>query len=102
VLEAFASGCAVISTNAGGVPAILTDERHGLLVDCADHAGAAERIMRLLEDPALAERLTMEARASCAQYRWQTVRSQWLALYEGMAAGRAAMSRSADRATPAV
>ena len=43
VLEAFASGCAVVSTNAGGVPAILTDERHGLLVECGDHAAAAER-----------------------------------------------------------
>ena len=37
VLEAFASGCAVVSTNAGGVPAILTDDRHGLLVECGDH-----------------------------------------------------------------
>ena len=41
VLEAFASGCAVVSTNAGGVPAILTDDVHGLLVDCGDHAGGS-------------------------------------------------------------
>ena len=33
VLEAFASGCAVVATNAGGVPAILTDGVHGLLVE---------------------------------------------------------------------
>ena len=32
VLEAFASGCAVVATNAGGVPAILSDGVHGLLV----------------------------------------------------------------------
>jgi glycosyltransferase involved in cell wall biosynthesis len=32
VLEAFASGCAVVSTDAGGVPAILTHDTHGLLV----------------------------------------------------------------------
>ena len=66
VLEAFASGCAVVSTNAGGVPAILTDDRHGLLVECGDHAAAAERIIRLLEDPALVDRLTTAARESCA------------------------------------
>jgi L-malate glycosyltransferase len=93
VLEAFASGCAVVSTNAGGVPAILTDDHHGLLVDCGDHTAAAGRIMRLLEDPALVNRLTSEARESCAQYRWETVRSKWVALYQGMVAGRAAMGQ---------
>ena len=93
VLEAFASGCAVVSTNAGGVPAILTDDRHGLLVECGDHAAAAERITRLIEDPALVDRLTTAARESCAQYRWQTVRSKWVALYHAMVANRAAMSQ---------
>ena len=93
VLEAFASGCAVVSTNAGGVPAICTDDRHGLLVECGDHAAAAERIFRLLENPSLADRLTAEARESCGQYRWQTVRDKWVALYEGMVAGRATMGQ---------
>jgi L-malate glycosyltransferase len=84
VLEAFASGCAVVSTNAGGVPAILTDEVHGLLVDCGDHAAAGDRMLRLLGDPALVERLTAAGRDSCAEYQWHVVRSRWLALYEGM------------------
>jgi glycosyltransferase involved in cell wall biosynthesis len=87
VLEAFASGCAVVSTNAGGVPAILTDERHGLLVDCDDHDAAAARVLRLLEEPGLAERLTAAAREICEQYRWEHVRAQWLSLYRGL--GRA-------------
>jgi hypothetical protein len=29
-------------------------------------------------------RLTDEARQSCEQYRWQSVRAQWLSLYESM------------------
>jgi glycosyltransferase involved in cell wall biosynthesis len=91
VLEAFASGCAVVSTRAGGVPAILTDDRHGLLVECGDHVAAAERITRLIQEPALVDRLTTAARESCDQYRWQTVRSKWLALYQGMVANRAAI-----------
>jgi glycosyltransferase involved in cell wall biosynthesis len=84
VLEAFASGCAVVSTNAGGVPAILVDERHGLLVDCNDHRSAAACILRLLEEPGLASRLTAAARESCEQYRWERVRAQWLSLYRGL------------------
>ena len=96
VLEAFASGCAVVSTNAGGVPAILTDAVHGCLVGCGDHAAAAARVLQLLDDPALAERLTTEARRGCEGYRWERVRSQWLSLYRRLAARRTpAESRSA-------
>jgi glycosyltransferase involved in cell wall biosynthesis len=85
VLEAFASGCAVVSTNAGGVPAILTNEVHGLLVTCNDHEAAAAAIGRLIENPQLSDRLVTAARGSCDSYRWETVRNQWLALYKGMA-----------------
>jgi glycosyltransferase involved in cell wall biosynthesis len=87
VLEAFASGCAVVSTNAGGVPAILTDGVHGLLVDCNDHEAAAARVLRLLDEPGLASRVTAAARDCCGQYRWDRVREQWLSLYRGL--GRA-------------
>jgi L-malate glycosyltransferase len=89
VLEAFASGCAVVATNAGGVPAILTNGVHGLLVNCNDHEAAAARVLDLLSDPILARRLTAAARESCAQYEWTSVRSRWVALYRSMIAHRA-------------
>jgi glycosyltransferase involved in cell wall biosynthesis len=83
VLEAFASGCAVVSTRAGGVPAILTDGVHGLLTACGDHAAIAEKVIHLLENPGVAVRLTAAARESCERYRWEAVRTQWLSLYRG-------------------
>ena len=46
VLEAFASGCAVVSTDAGGVPARPDPRRHGLLVARNDHARAAQSVLR--------------------------------------------------------
>jgi L-malate glycosyltransferase len=88
VLEAFASGCAVVSTNAGGVPAILTDGIHGLLVDSNDSHAAGEAVLRLLDDRSLARRLTDAARASCARYEWSVVRAQWLRLYRSLAPAR--------------
>ena len=91
VLEAFASGCAVVSTRAGGVPAILTDGVHGLLADCGDHEGIADRVLRLLTEPTLVERVTTAARESCEQYTWPLVRARWLALYESMTGPRAAI-----------
>lgn len=88
VLEAFASGCAVVSTDAGGVPAVLTHEIHGLLAPCNDAAAVADRLLRLLSEPALARRLAAAGRASCENYRWEAVRAQWLSLYRSLAAER--------------
>ena len=96
VLEAFASGCPVVATRAGGVPAILTDGVHGLLVPCGDHAAAAEAIVRLLEEPDLAERMTDAAFETCDKYQWSWVRNQWVELYR-----RVARHHALPAATPA-
>jgi glycosyltransferase involved in cell wall biosynthesis len=85
VLEAFASGCAVVSTDVGGVPAIVTDGVNGLLVSAGDHAAAGERVGRLLREPDLARALTTQAREQCERYRWSAVRTQWLSLYRSLA-----------------
>jgi glycosyltransferase involved in cell wall biosynthesis len=81
VLEAFSSGVPVVSTDAGGVPALLTDGTHGLLAPVGDHRALAERVLRLLDDPQLGGRLAAAARASCRKYEWPAVRPQWLAAY---------------------
>jgi glycosyltransferase involved in cell wall biosynthesis len=84
MLEAFASGLPVVATRAGGVPAILTDGVHGLLVAPDDDAALARQVMRLLEDPAYARTLAIAARRSCRRYEWSVVADQWLALYRSV------------------
>jgi glycosyltransferase involved in cell wall biosynthesis len=86
VLEAFACGLPVVSTAAGGVPAILTDGLHGLLVPLDDHDAAADAAVRLLRDPALARRLADAAFLSCREYTWPSVRERWLSLYRSVLA----------------
>jgi glycosyltransferase involved in cell wall biosynthesis len=89
VLEAFASGCPVVSTKAGGVPAILTDGLHGLLVPCGDAQAAADAMLRLLDDSAFARSVADAAFETCARYRWSNVRAEWTALYRRIAGPRA-------------
>ena len=89
VLEAFASGCPVVATRAGGVPAILTDGVHGLMVPCGDHGAAAAALLRLLEDGALSRSLADAALETCAKYQWSAVRDQWVALYRQVVGPRA-------------
>lgn len=80
-LEAFACGLPVVTTDAGGIPYILTHERTGLIVARGDYRALASACLRLLEDGALATRLIHAARADCEQYAWESVRPRWLELY---------------------
>jgi glycosyltransferase involved in cell wall biosynthesis len=88
ILEAFSSGLPVVATDAGGVPAILTNEVHGLLAPIGDHAAVANRVLRVLGDQALVDRMTESARETCRKYTWAVVRDEWLTLYRQLARRR--------------
>jgi glycosyltransferase involved in cell wall biosynthesis len=88
LIECFASGLPVVSTNAGGIPYIVADGETGLLVATNDHEALAERAIYLLENPEAARAIINNARGECAKYSWDAIRPQWLALYEKLAAER--------------
>ncbi len=81
LLEAFACGLPVVTTEAGGIPDIVTHERTGLLVQCGDYEGMAREAIRLLHDENLADRIVNQAREECQKYSWEAVRNKWLSLY---------------------
>jgi len=81
ILEAYASGLPVVSTEAGGVPAILTNDEHGLLAPIDDDDALALAVLRLLEQPGVARELAHNAYATCEAFSWRHVRGQWLSHY---------------------
>jgi glycosyltransferase involved in cell wall biosynthesis len=62
VMEYMAAAKPVVSTRVGGVPELVQEDVHGLLVDPRDPEALAEAVARLLRDPALAKRLGAEGR----------------------------------------
>jgi L-malate glycosyltransferase len=64
LVEAMASGCAVIASRAGGMAEIVEDGVTGLLVPPDDEAALAAALQRLLGDEPLRSRLGQAARAS--------------------------------------
>jgi glycosyltransferase involved in cell wall biosynthesis len=86
VLEAMACGLCVVSTNVGGIPYLLEDQRDALLVPAGDAEAMAAAVRRLLTEPGLAERLSRGARDKAEQFAWSVVLPQWEELLMGIAA----------------
>jgi glycosyltransferase involved in cell wall biosynthesis len=62
VMEYMAAAKPVVSTRVGGVPELVQEDVHGLLVEPRDPGALAKAVARLLRDPALAKRLGTEGR----------------------------------------
>lgn len=62
LMEAMASGAAVIATTVSGLPELVQHEINGLLVPAEDPEALAAALQRLLDDPALRRRLGEAAR----------------------------------------
>lgn len=81
VIECLSCGLPVVTTDAGGVPYIVTHEQTALIVPRGDHRAIAASAIRLLEDNDLAIRLSRAGRESCRRFTWHAVRDEWLRAY---------------------
>ena len=90
ILEAYSSGLPVVSTEAGGVPAMLTDGVHGLLAPVGNDERVAGNVCRLLEDAELVRQIVRAGAEVAGALVWTRVRDQWVAVYRGLIDGRLA------------
>lgn len=81
ILEAFASGVPVVSTDVGGVPFIAEHERTALLIPARAPERMAEAMIELLLDQDKAQRLSAAASEEVKQYAWPVIREKWLSAY---------------------
>jgi len=62
VSEALWKGTPVVATRVGGIPLQIEDGRTGFLADYADYGTIAERVLRILNDPELGDKLGREGK----------------------------------------
>lgn len=103
ILESYAAGLPVVTTEAGGIPYILKHEATGILVGLNDHVGMAMGAMRLLKDQAFAEQLIQNALEESEKYSAANERRSWRELYKKLLnndfppEGAKAVSRAVER-----
>lgn len=90
IIEAFAAGLPVVTTDAGGIPFIVRHAENGRMVARGDARAMADEACALLARPEAALEMARRARAeSEARYVWPAVRGQWEELYHSAARKRA-------------
>jgi glycosyltransferase involved in cell wall biosynthesis len=89
VLEAMAGGLCIVSTSAGGMPYLLRHECDALLTATGSTGEMAAAVRRVLREPALAERLSRNARRNVEPYDWSAVLPTWERLFLTVAEGSA-------------
>ena len=85
VVEAAAFGLPVVSTNVGGIPDLLAHEHTGLLVPHDDDRAMADAVIRLVEEPALAARLSKTGAELAQSSAIEGVLPKWEALLSTVA-----------------
>ena len=85
IIEAFACGLPVVTTDAGGIPYMVTDRETGCVVRVDDYEALANRALDLLTRQNAAIAMVHRAHAECPKYTWEVVGEQWLNLYHSLA-----------------
>jgi L-malate glycosyltransferase len=85
LLEAFACGLPIVTTDAGGIPDIVSDGETGFLVPRGNFQMLAERAQKLLMAPDLALSMVRNGNRECRKYSWAVLRDAWVNIYSELA-----------------
>jgi D-inositol-3-phosphate glycosyltransferase len=81
-LEAAACGTPVVAASVGGLRYVVEDGRTGYLVEGHDAAEHAERVLRVLRDPALQASIGAEASRRALRFTWDVTADEVRRVYD--------------------
>jgi phosphatidylinositol alpha-mannosyltransferase len=82
LLEAMASGRAVIASNIDGYNSVITNSQDGLLVPPRDDIALARALQKLVSDASLRQQLAARGVVTACRFDWSIIASQVLNYYE--------------------
>ncbi len=80
-LEAMACGTPVVASQVGGLAYLVQDGVTGYTVPTSDPQALADRLLSLIKDPDLRDRMGKQAAEFAKDYSWQTIAERILNLY---------------------
>jgi glycosyltransferase involved in cell wall biosynthesis len=80
LVEAMASGKAVLATRTGGIPEFAIDGKNALVVPPKNIEALARALRRLIENPALRSRLGRAARETASRFTWERAAAAYLSV----------------------
>jgi glycosyltransferase involved in cell wall biosynthesis len=87
LLEGMACGIPIVSTNVGGIPYLVEDRMTALLVEPDQPEAMANAMTEVIDDPALARRLTENGLALARRCSWGNIFPIWMRKYRPGADG---------------
>jgi glycosyltransferase involved in cell wall biosynthesis len=84
VLEAMACGTPVVASNTSSLPEVAGDA--ALLVDPNDPAGLAARLLELIRNPQMREKMISAGKQQAARFSWRRCAEQTVEIYERVCA----------------
>jgi glycosyltransferase involved in cell wall biosynthesis len=77
VIEAMALGMVIVSTDVGGIPFLLEDQKDAVLIPDGNVERMVEAIDKLIEDPEFFNKITTNARNKAILFDWEIVKHKW-------------------------
>jgi len=84
LLESMACKTVVIASNVGGNIELIQDQESGFLIEPTDHEMFCEKIIKLISNKSLREKLTTSSYETVKKYDWKNVGKQYLDLYNSL------------------
>jgi glycosyltransferase involved in cell wall biosynthesis len=86
-LEAMASGKPVVASNVGGIPFLVEEGKTGLLFETGNMNDLAEKVITLLQDNELREKMGVAGRERAKELAWDKIAEQTIGVYKSILKG---------------